>query len=165
MTAVDHRPARRSAALALVAAAASVAALLAAFTAASIAGVAGLPLVAVGALGGRRRTLTLGAGLLVLGALGSAVLAAPPLPALVGVAGAVVAWDVGENGIGLGEQVGRAADSANAEYTHAAASALVGVVVVGLAYAVFLSFGGGRPLAALVLLLVAAVLLTAGLRE
>ncbi|MFB6153157.1 MAG: hypothetical protein ABEJ27_02790 [Halodesulfurarchaeum sp.] len=84
---------------------------------------------------------------------------------LVGATFAVAAWDVGEHAIDLGEYVGRSARSRHAVLAHAAASLAVGLVPVGIGYGVYLLAPGGRPLSALVLLLLAVVLVTLGLRR
>jgi hypothetical protein len=124
----------------------------------------GLAVVVVGLVRGRRRWLTAGAvglfaGVLVAGARGS-----PPEPLLVGLLGAALAWDVGEHGIGVGEQLGREADTTRVEVVHAAASTAVGTGGVVLGYGVFLVATGGQPVTALVFLLVGVVALVAALR-
>lgn len=78
---------------------------------------------------------------------------------------AVAAWDVGEHTHDLGHYVGREGRSKHAVLTHAMASLLVGIAPVAVGYIVFAIAPGGRPLSALVLLLLAAVLITVGLRQ
>lgn len=87
------------------------------------------------------------------------------LPLLAGTAGAVLAWDAGEHAINVGEQLGRGADTARGELVHvggstvvAAGTVLVGSLLDGVAL-LSLSFP------ALVLVLIAAILLTAALHD
>jgi hypothetical protein len=127
--------------------------------------VLGLALVAVGVVRGSRTALTAGAGFLCLGALLGATTDVAAVFPLAAAALAVVAWDVGENATSLGEQVGRAARTTHAELAHAVVSAAVGLGTAVAAFLVYLVAGGGRPLPALVLLLVGAVVLTWVLRR
>jgi hypothetical protein len=130
----------------------------------------GIPLAALGtaavgggAVRGSRRLATGGATVLFLGVLTSAFTATDPFLPLLGGALAVVAWDTVEHGIGVGEHLGRRAATRRLEVTHAAASAIVGLVAVGVSYAVYTVAWGGLPVVALVLFVVAALLLTVGL--
>ncbi|PSP56644.1 hypothetical protein BRC82_01860 [Halobacteriales archaeon QS_1_67_19] len=160
---IDRSPARLSAALATTTAAVSAAA----------SGLASLPALAIGAIGvlgvlvgvirGVRRAVTLGAaGLLVAALLGG--LTTPAwLLLLPGVMAAVLAWDLGEQAINVGEQLGRAADTTRLETTHAAASTVVAAGGAALGYGIFLVGSGGQAVTALVFLLLAAVVLTSAL--
>lgn len=161
---VERRPARRSRGLALVAA--SVAVLT------SILTVPGLGLGAAGFLGVLVGTLSPSRGLLDAGAaaLGAGVLmsaAATPLAglSLAGAVAAVLAWDLGEHAIGLGEQLGREAPTRRGELAHAGASAGVGLATAVAGYVVYRVAWGGQPLAALLLLLFAALFLMLSVRE
>ena len=124
---------------------------------------AGLVVLGVGLLRASRAALTAGAGLLFAGVLLAGASGAAPEPLLVGTIGAVLAWDVGENGIGIGAQLGRAADTRRAELVHAASSLVVGAVTAGLGYGVYLGAASGQPLTALVFLLLGAVVLVSAL--
>lgn len=124
---------------------------------------AGLVVLGVGLLRASRSALTAGAGLLFAGVLLAGASGAAPEPLLVGTIGAVLAWDVGENGIGIGAQLGRAADTRRAELVHAASSLVVGAVTAGLGYGVYLGAASGQPLTALVFLLLGAVVLVSAL--
>ena len=170
MTAIDRRPAKLSAIVALGAGA------LAAFTAALTASVgalfAGLGVVALAPalLIGSRRLVHLGTvglvvGILFAGATGSGRGGATELLLLVGTASSVVAWDVGQNAIGLGEQLGRETETSRAELAHLGASVVVGAVTAGTAYGFYQVAGSGQPVAVLVMLLVAVVALTSALRQ
>ncbi|MFC5970898.1 hypothetical protein ACFPYI_06090 [Halomarina salina] len=76
----------------------------------------------------------------------------------------LVAWDAANQALALGETVGREAVSQRALSVHAAVAGGVASVAAGVGYGVYLAVGGGRPVGALVLLLVGAVLLASALR-
>lgn len=134
---------------------------------------AGGPAVAVGGVGllalvlglrmGSMRAVSLGAVGLFAGVLVAGAVGVPAELLLVSVAASVVAWDVAAQAISIGEQVGRAADTARAELVHAAGSALVATAAVGAAYVVFRVLPGGSVLA-LALLLLGGVLIASVLR-
>jgi hypothetical protein len=124
----------------------------------------GLLAVGVGLLTGGRRTLGAGGTLLVGGVLFAGVQGAGPETLLFGLLTAVLAWDVGEHGIGVGEQLGREADTTRLELVHAGASTFVGVVAAGVGYGAYLGATGGQPVTALVFLLLGAVMLVSVLR-
>ncbi|MDZ7689293.1 MAG: hypothetical protein U5J64_11410 [Halobacteriales archaeon] len=78
---------------------------------------------------------------------------------------AALVWDLGENSVSLGRQVGRRATTFWNETVHGVGSVLVGAVSAGGAYVAF-GFGtGGQPLEGVVVLLVAIVLLVAFLHR
>jgi hypothetical protein len=137
-----------------------------------LAAVAGLPFaalalvaVAIGLLRGGRSWLARGAVLGTVGVLVAGVRGGAPEPLLVGLLGTVLAWDVGEHAIGLGEQLGREATTVRVEVVHAAASLAVGAGATTLGYGVYLGATGGQPVAALVFLVVGVVSLVAALRS
>jgi hypothetical protein len=165
VTEVVRAPTRVGSAAAIVAAGLSVTALVPAGALGAAPGVVGFALVAVGLARGKRTTLTGGAALLLLGAIAAATTGVLSLYPLLAAALAVVAWDAGENAIGLGEQLGRVARTTHAELTHVVASALVGIVTAVGAFLVYRVARGGRPMPALVLLLVGAVVLMTLLRR
>jgi hypothetical protein len=127
--------------------------------------VGGVGLVAL--VGGLSRgvdaLVSLGVLGLVLGVLVAGAAGAPAELLLVSAAASAVAWDVADQAVSLGEQVGRRADTARAEFVHAAGSALVATVAVAAAYLVFRTVAGG-PVLALALLLLGAILLASVLR-
>ncbi len=163
MTEIDRSPARLSGGLAVGAGGLAVAA--APSPAAAPFGVAGVVLLLVGVLRGSRRAVTAGALLAFGGVVAAGLGDAPAASLLVGTAAAVLAWDLGEQAINVGEQLGRAASTRNGELVHAANSTLVAVAAVGLGYGLFLVASGGQPVTALVVLLGAALLLAAALRD
>ncbi|WP_244605525.1 DUF7519 family protein [Halorussus marinus] len=161
---IDRSPAVLSSALAASAAAISAGASALTSTIGLGFGAAGFVLVAIGLARGWRRAVGLGASGLLVGALAGGVLTGAPFLLLPGVIAAVLAWDFGEQAINVGEQLGRAADTAQLEATHAAASTVVGAGAGGLGYAIYLGSSGGQPVTALVFLLLGAVALTSALR-
>lgn len=128
-------------------------------------GIAVLALGLAGALPGRERTLvTVGTGLVLLGTFVSGIVnGAGTWALLASMAATVLAWDLGEQAVNLGEQVGRAATTWEAELTHGAGTLGVGVVGAGLAKFVYDFNVTDVPLAGLAVLLGAAVALAAAL--
>ncbi|WP_425498323.1 DUF7519 family protein [Halogeometricum salsisoli] len=124
----------------------------------------GVLVLAAGLVRASRRVVTLGATALFLGVLYAGARGGAPEPLLLGALGTVVSWDAAEYAIGVGEQLGREADTTRLTLVHSATTLAVGVVGAAVAYAVSLSVGGGQPVASLVLLLFGVVALVAALR-
>jgi hypothetical protein len=82
-----------------------------------------------------------------------------------GVAATLVAWDVGQHAITIGEQFGRQAPTRRGEIVHAGGSVMVGVLASGLAYGIYLFGSGNQPTLAVALLMFGAVLLIWALRD
>lgn len=126
-------------------------------------GLVGALLLAIGLGGGYRAGIDLGCsglfGCVVLGGLAGAAVEAT----LLGTVAAVVSWDLAQSALDLGEQLGREARTRRLEAAHAVSSVLVGLSAAVAGYAVYGFAADGQPLAALVLLLVAGVLVTVGL--
>ena len=127
-------------------------------------GMVGLVLLVAGLAklraGWERHLVTAGTALLLVGAVGSGVAReADSLVLLASVVATVVAWDVGEQAINLGEQVGRQAETRGVEIVHGVGVLAVGAVGAGLAVGVERHTVTSVPLAALAALLVAAVVL------
>ncbi|WP_115865423.1 DUF7519 family protein [Halorussus litoreus] len=162
---IDRSPAMLSSALAITAAglAAGTSALTSSL---GLAGAGtGFVLVLAGVLRGSRRAITLGSVALLVGALVGGLASGAPYLLLPGVMATVLAWDLGEQAINVGEQLGREADTFQLEATHAAASTVVAVGAGGLGYGIYLFASGGQPVTALVFLLLAVVVLTSALRN
>lgn len=129
---------------------------------------AGVPALAVGTLGlvvlvtgltrARGDAVTAGASLQATGALVAGMGGAHPFVVLVALVAAVVAWDVGWMAVDLGVQLGETVPVTRALGIHAVASWGVGLAIFAVGVAVFRVSTGGQPVAALLLLLVAAVL-------
>lgn len=162
---IDRSPALLSSALSITAAgiAAGTSALTATLGLAG--GGAGFLVVLAGVLRGSRRAVTLGSATLLVAALAGGLVSGAPYLLLPGVMATVLAWDLGEQAINVGEQLGREAETTQLEVTHAAGSTLVAVGAGGLGYGIYLFSSGGQPMTALVFLLLAAVVLTSALRN
>ena len=128
-----------------------------------VVGGVGLVALVAGLRRGVRRLVSLGVFGLLLGVLVAGAVGVPTELLLVSAAASAVAWDVADQAVSLGEQVGRGADTARAELVHAAGSALVATLAVTAAYIVFTAVTGG-PVVALALLLLGAILLASVLQ-
>jgi hypothetical protein len=161
--AITRKPATLSSTLAIVAGVAVVL-LAAVFSVAAVAaGTLGVALLGVGVGYGYRWLVDLGAlGLLVATVLAGAT--GVEYVALLAAVGTVLAWDLGNNAIGIGEQLGRDADTERAELLHAGATLSVGLLTAGTSYVVYQSAAGGQPVTAVFFLLLAAVALISSLR-
>lgn len=126
-------------------------------------GLLGLSVVGIGLVRGSRGMVTAGAVGLFAGTLVAGAGGAPTLLIVLSVTATVVTWDVGASAISIGDQLGREADTTRIEAIHAAASISVGVVTAGIGYGIYRTTAAGQPLAALVFLLLAAVLLSSAL--
>ncbi|SDR08119.1 DUF7519 family protein [Natronobacterium texcoconense] len=128
-------------------------------------GVAGVVVLAVGLAIGNRDAVDVGAlvvflGILLAGLQGGATAVEPTL---VGTIATVLAWDRAHAAIDLGEQLGREPPTLRLEAVGFASSLLVGLLAGTFGYAVYVFGGGGQPVPALVLLLLAALFITIGL--
>lgn len=135
-----------------------------------LAGVLGLPFIALGILQVHpridRRLVSLGLVFLVVGAILSGMFngtGTDPVPLLVSLAAAIVAWDAGEQAINVGEQLGRTARTWPSEVVHSLGSTVYGALSVGTAVVLFQADVTGLPLESLLLLLAAAVVLMVAL--
>ncbi|WP_247731153.1 DUF7519 family protein [Halovivax limisalsi] len=159
---IDRAPARTSATLA------TALSILAALTmpepTVRLLGLPGVLLLAGGAFAGSRRAVGSGFCVLVLGLLVAGFQGLAPLALLLGAVCATVAWDVGRYGVTVGEQLGRAAGTTRIELGHAVASAAVGLAAVGLGYGAALVGPGDRPVTAVALALLGAVVLLSSMR-
>lgn len=119
-----------------------------------VAGVSGLR------AGWGRHLVTAGSALLLANAVGSGVVLRTGRPGLLAaVVAVVVAWDLGERSINLGEQVGRQARTRSVELVHGLGTAAVGAVAAVAAVAVAGNGATDLPLAGLAALLVAGLVL------
>jgi hypothetical protein len=162
--AVDGRPAPLSARLALAAGAASVALAALASPVGGGVGVVGLLVVAAGLSDARADAAAVGVVLLFVGVVVAGVAGGGALVLLGAAVAATLTWDLAEQAVTLGEQVGRGADTRRGELVHAGGSLAVGLAAGGLLLLVYRSVAGGFSPAALVVLLLAAVALAWGLR-
>lgn len=158
---VVHAPSRLSQGVALVAAVVGVA-LTSPFVLLSVPfAVAGLGLVAGSLVVAQSRGwLAVGTGLILLAAiLGGTYGAVPVEFMLVGVSATLLALDVGQYGIGVGQQLGRQTRTRRLEVVHATFTLIALTVVNAVAYAVFLFGGSGRPASAVALSVIGAIAL------
>ena len=161
---IDRRPTRLSSVLALGAAALTTAASAYSPFAFACCLLGGLVLVA-GVVGGDQRAVTTAGGLLVVGVLVGGVVGAPVAPTLVGVAGALLAVDLGSTAVTVGDQLGREAPTARLELVHATGSVLVGTGLVTGGLVVHEAAAEGQPVTGVFGLVVAVVLLFVALRR
>lgn len=161
---IVRSPARLSASLSITAAAVAAGTSAIASTAGLPLGALGFLLVLAGVLLGSRRAVTLGAASLLVAVLVGGLSTVAPYLLLPGMMATVLAWDLGEQAINVGEQLGREAETTQLEVTHAAGSTIVAVGAGGLGYGIYLFASGSQPVTALVFLLLAAVVLTSALR-
>ncbi|WP_265109658.1 DUF7519 family protein [Halosolutus halophilus] len=126
-------------------------------------GIVGTLVLVAGVTRGSRSRVTFGSAGLFVAALVAGVQGATVGATLVGVAAAVLAWDLGTSAIGIGRQLGREASTRRLELVHIAASAAVGAVTIGAGYLLYEGAGGGQPLSTLLLLILASVVLLAAI--
>jgi len=157
--AFDPRPTRTSVVLTVVPALVAVLASAATLPSAGAA-VLGLVVLPIGVLRGSRLLHRLGAAALFSGVLLAGAAGTPPVTMLVAAGAAVVAWDAGEHGLGLGRQLGTAATMGRSQVVHTGATVVVGMVVAGVGYGVYTIARTGQPTTAVVLLVFAALLFT-----
>lgn len=122
-------------------------------------GVLGVIFVAISLWQGERLLLSTGSSGLLLAILLAAGDGAPPLLVLAGTAATILAWDIGQHAISLGNQLGSEAETTRAEVAHIASSALVGSGIVVVAYVASTLPTRTQPLISIVFLLLAAGLL------
>lgn len=116
--------------------------------------------------GWERRLLTVGTALVFVGVLTSAIVHGITVrPLLIAGALTVVSWDLGEQAIGLGQQLGSEAETLSAELAHGAASVGVALFAVLAAYTVRYPGITDVPLSGLVVLLGAVLVFTLSLHQ
>lgn len=104
--------------------------------------------------------LTIGTGMILLAALISGAYGAlSPELMLVAVGATIVAWDAGQHGIVIGEQLGRQTRSQRNQIVHIAASSLVIALVSAFVYFVYLLGGDGRPAPAVAIVVVGVLIM------
>lgn len=133
-----------------------------------VVGYLGVTFVALGVSrvrpGTERAMLTAGASLLLIAvAIGAMVYGSSLQAQLAGGVAAIVAWDLGEQAVNLGEQVGRRARTRGVELVHAGGTLGVGVLALALIYGVRGAELTGVPLGGLLVLLVAGLTLSVSL--
>ncbi|GAB3674463.1 DUF7519 family protein [Halopiger thermotolerans] len=149
--------------------AAGLAALVAAFaggvgaTAGLAFGVLGAGVLGAALVVGHRTAADVGGAALFFGVVAGGLEGAPVAATVAGTIATVLAWDFAHTAIDVGEQLGREARTIRLEAVAIGSSLLVGLVTGTIGYAVYVAGAGGQPVAAVVLSLVAALLVTVGL--
>lgn len=161
--AVDRRPGRTSVAFAI--AAAAVATPLLGLRIAVPVHLLGPSMLVAGAVLGRRHLLDYGAVVTMATiALGGTVVTPPPERIVLAAVVTIVAWDVGQYGITIGDQLGRGAATARIEFVHAALTATVGLAAAAVGYAAYLLIDAEGSALAVALLLAGILALATALR-
>lgn len=163
-TPISRRPTDIGSALGLLAALVAAMAAVTYSTVGAVLGLVGLVTFAAGIVLPRPGLVSLGAFSLFVGVIVSGVFQAPAALVVVGVMGAVLAWDLTHNAASHGRQVGAKANTARAEIVHAGGSILAGGVSGGFALGVYLVVTGGYSTTAVALLALASVLLVLAIR-
>lgn len=136
MSRPTHRPTRASGTIALLAAVCVLVVSLQVGFPVLLTVSVGVLAFGAGIVRGSRGWLAVGGIGLFAGMLLAGLIETSPVFPLVGTATTLVAWDVGEHAIGVGEQLGREADTRRQELVHAGLSVCVGALGLGLALAV-----------------------------
>lgn len=158
---VDHAPPRLSQGIALVAI--SIGALLTTvFSMLALPfGIAGVALIAGSLFTTYSRTwLTVGTALVLVGAIVTGAYGAvSPELMLVGVGATVLAWDVGQHGIVLGEQLGRRTRSTRNLVVHTTSTTVVIGFISAMGYLGYVIAGGGRHASAVAVAILGLILI------
>lgn len=128
-------------------------------------GTLGIIIFTLGLISSSRQLLSIGTVFLFIGMIAGGIFQTSTEQLLVGMTAVVLSWDTGEHAINIGEQLGRDAKTRRAELSHFANSTLVGIIAVLTGYIIFKIGTGGQPVAALILLLFAAIVLLSVLKE
>ena len=157
---VDHAPSRLSQVLTIVAAIIGVGS-TAPFSGFAVPfGLVGLVLLGIG-IGKVYSSgwVSIGVAMILIGTLISGVYGfVPPELMLLGVSATFVAWDIGQYGLSIGEQLGRQTRSSRLETVHVASTTVFMGVVSVLTYSIYMIGDTGQPAPAVTLALVGAIL-------
>lgn len=154
---VDERPPVAAVVAAVVMALAATLFLASANITAAVAAAIAIPCLVIAGYTGSRRALAAGAGTLVLAVVMVGISGGSPDVVVASAVLAVVAWDVLEHGISLGEHVGRSARSHRSLLAHGGATLIVGVLLAGAGLVGLAVIPGGWPIMALVVAVIAGV--------
>lgn len=164
---IDRRPTITSSVVAIVAVTIAMALIVPYFILAIPFGLAALGFVAGGVLvTGSRGWVSLGVTSGFLAILLVALLTPiDPLSLAIAAVGVFLAWDVGHYAITIGQQFGRGTRTQRGEIVHAAGSAVVGTIGVGVTYVVYLVGTGEQPTLAVFFLVAGVIALIWALRD
>lgn len=161
---VDRGPSRSGLLLAGAATLTALAALLFASPSAAVVTLFGAVVLAAGVQLDGAVLRDLGTLAMLGGPIAGGFAGGEPSALLVATVAVAVARDATDNAIAIGAQLGANTRTLRAEAVHAAATTVVGVAAALAGYAVFRIAGSGRPLTAVVVLLVGGLLLVVALR-
>ena len=161
----DESPARLSSQLMVVAGAAAVMQVAIVSLVGAIPAMAGYVVAVAGLRSRQRSTVELGAMVIFVGIVVAGIAESEPLWLVGAAVGTTLVWDLGEQAITVGEQVGTRAQSDRGERRHALMSVGVGIGIGGVLLGVHSVSTGGFPVGGLVVLLVAALLLASAVRD
>ncbi|MFC7204487.1 hypothetical protein ACFQJC_13250 [Haloferax namakaokahaiae] len=162
---ITRAPTRTGTALSLSAAGIATLALAFSATTAALGGVAAVALLAAGLTRGSRRLLDVAGGLLFVGLLAGGALGGSTEALLVAAIASILAWDLAENSLTVGDHLGRETDTTRLELVHGATTLVVLTLGAAVVYVIGIVASGGQPVAAVVLLVVGAIALVAGIRR
>ncbi|WP_255167473.1 DUF7519 family protein [Natrononativus amylolyticus] len=163
MSEITRRPTRIASVVAAGAAIVAVAAVAMGSLNATAIAVLGAGTLGAGLIRGHRLAVDVGSLFVFGGVVVSGIGSETVEPTMVATVATVVAWDLGQDSIDLGDQLGREAETARLEAVHVVSSLFVGLLAATLGYAVFAFAAGGQPAGAVVLLLLAACFVVMGL--
>lgn len=161
---VTHSPATASA---VMATAAAVLAVLTSATAIPALGIAGFGLIGLAAglfAIDSERAAAIGTAIVFLGVVLSGVYGNSTPMLVAGALATVLAFDLSQNAFSVGNQLSAQTDTTRGELVHAAASLAVGILIVGLAYGIYLAGLQGLTYGSLAFLLFGGLVLMWAIR-
>ncbi|ELZ91914.1 hypothetical protein C440_16419 [Haloferax mucosum ATCC BAA-1512] len=165
MNEITRRPTRTGTAMSLSAAGFATLSLAFAAEMAAAGALVATVVLAAGLVRGSRRVLDAAGGLFFLSLAIGGVSGPGPESLLLAAIASILAWDLGENALSVGDHLGREADTTRLEVVHAATTLVVLTVGAGVVYGIAAVASGGQPIAAVVLLVLGAVALVSGVRR
>lgn len=165
MMELTRKPTRRNTVASLTAAVVALVAIGSGSPAGGLFGLIGLGLLALGLHRGARLAVDFGGGVLFIGVILGGLQGLSPEATVIGAVGTLLAWDLANSAVELGEQLGRETSTDRLEAVHIITSLAVGLLSATIGYGVFVYSGAGYSLGVVVLLILAVVFLIAGLRS
>ncbi|MFP9059967.1 hypothetical protein ACLI4R_05480 [Natrialbaceae archaeon A-chndr2] len=165
MMELTRKPTRRNTAASITAALGTLVVIGSGSPAGGLFGLVGLGLLALGLHRGVRLGVDLGGGILFISVVLGGLQGLSPEASVIGAVGTLLAWDLANSAVELGEQLGRETVTGRLEAAHIVTSLAVGLLSATVGYGVFVFSGAGYSLGVVVLLILAVVFLIAGLRS